>query len=278
MALNAQGILAVVTIVLYVPFLFLTFRLLRKYGLERAWLLLFIFSIIRTLGGILLVAAETIHPVVTGLYIGGYALEASGLSPLLLGTLGFLTIVGENAFDRIRRFFTLLHIVGIGALVLTIIGITNATSTSSSSQSTANTMRRAGVILFAALYAVLVLVTLSFWARANQIMKHRKSLLGAITIALPFLGVRTLYSLLSTFSSSSFAMIDSSTQTVNTSSLAKFNMFTGEWWIYLVMSILMEYACVIIYTTAGLRIPLNQDYKLGDVHGDEYPLYQQQPY
>ncbi|EGO02742.1 hypothetical protein SERLA73DRAFT_176093, partial [Serpula lacrymans var. lacrymans S7.3] len=244
MALDAQGKLAVVTVILYVPFLFLTGLLLRKYGVQRAWLLLLMFSIIRTVGGILLIAAETVQPTVIGLFIGGYALEASGLSPLLLGTLGFLTIASEHAFDGIKRVFNLLHLVGIGALVLTIIGIANATSSSSSSQSSANTMRRAGVLLFAALYIILIAVTLYFWSRANQLMKSRKSLLGAITFALPFLGVRTLYSVLSTFSSSSFGMLSSSTstqtQSVNTSDLAKFNMFTGEWWIYLVMSILME--------------------------------------
>ena len=48
---------------------------------------------VRIVGGALLVAAELVVPVVTGLYIGGYALEASGLSPLLLSTLGLLEIM-----------------------------------------------------------------------------------------------------------------------------------------------------------------------------------------
>jgi hypothetical protein len=94
--------------------------------------------------------------------------------------------------------------------------------------------------------------------------------LKAISIALPFLAIRTLYSVLSTFSSSSF---DATTTTQpNTSDLAKFNIFTGEWQIYLVMDMLMEYAIVIIYSVAGLVLPLNQDYKSPDSYQDEYPL------
>lgn len=53
---------------------------------------------VRIVGGALLVAAEEIRPAVTGLYIGGYSLEASGLSPLLLCTLALLHMT--SAFSR----------------------------------------------------------------------------------------------------------------------------------------------------------------------------------
>lgn len=110
MSLNTQGIISAVTIAIYVPIFFLAFRVSYRYGVrERGWLLLVIFSLskfqmsifdmiylqfsVRIVGGALLVAAELIVPAVTGLYIGGYALEASGLSPLLLSTLGLLEIM-----------------------------------------------------------------------------------------------------------------------------------------------------------------------------------------
>ncbi|KIJ68796.1 hypothetical protein HYDPIDRAFT_125815 [Hydnomerulius pinastri MD-312] len=273
MSLDTQGILAAVTIALYVPMFIFAFRVSYKYGgiKERGWFLLCLFTFIRILGGALLVAAELIRPAVTGLYIGGYALEASGLSPLLLATLGLLQMItqkpdGEKSHEL---FFMLLHLMGTGALVLTIIGIS---STSPSSQSTANTERRAGVLLFAALYIILVIVTVLQWLRRQRIMKYRKQLLLAVSIALPFLAVRALYSVLSTFSSSTF--ITTGATTPNTSDLAKFNMFSGEWQIYLVMEVLMEYAVVIVYTAAGTMLPLDQDYKLQET--DEYPLYQPQ--
>ena len=43
------------------------------------------------------------------------------------------------------------------------------------------------------------------------------------------------------------------------SSLSKFNASTGDWGIYLVMSVLTEYIVVLIYTSAGLRLPLKKD-------------------
>ncbi|KAF8446325.1 hypothetical protein L210DRAFT_3327686, partial [Boletus edulis BED1] len=239
MSLNAQGIISAVTIAIYIPIFLLAIRICSRYGIkQRGWLLLVIFSLIRIVGGALLVAAELIVPAVTGLYIGGYALEASGLSPLLLSTLGLLEIIteGPDGHKQPWRIFRILHVVGTIALILIIVGIS---STSPSSQSTANTERRVGVLLFAGLYIILIAVTVAQWANRLQLMKYRKQLLVAVTAALPFLAVRTLYSVLSTFSSSSFGA--TSTTTSNSDNpLAKFNQFTGEWQIYVIMEVVME--------------------------------------
>lgn len=218
----------------------------------------------------MLVAAEEVTPVNVSLYIGGYALESCGLSPLLVCTLGLLHSIFQtpDGFSSHNRQFRFLQILGAVALVLTIIGISNSSSDSSSSS--ANTIRRVGVILFAVLYIILVGICVFLWTQTRFIMRYRKQLLKAISIALLFLAIRTLYSVLSTFSSSSF-LVTSTTQP-NTSDLAKFNIFTGEWQIYLVMDMLMEYAIVIIYSVAGLVLPLNQDYKAPDLYQDEYPL------
>ncbi|KAG2046402.1 hypothetical protein BDR06DRAFT_191701 [Suillus hirtellus] len=272
MALDTQGILAAVTIAMYIPFLFVSIRLVMKYGMSRGdgWVLLLVFSIIRVLGGALLVAAEDITPANIGLYIGGYALESSGLSPLLLCTLGLLHSMFQtpDGFSRYNRQFRLLQILGMIALILTITGISNETGSSSSSGW--NTMRRVGVILFCALYIILVGICVYVWTQVGFVMRYRKQLLKAISIALPFLAIRTLYSVLSTFSSDSFSI--TGTTESNTSDLAKFNVLTGEWQIYLVMDMLMEYAVVIIYAVAGIMLPLNEDYKPADSYQDEYLL------
>ncbi|KAF9243750.1 hypothetical protein BU15DRAFT_71874 [Melanogaster broomeanus] len=255
MALDTQGILSAVTIAIYVPVIFFAFRIAYKYG-------------VRIVGGALLVAAELILPVVPGLYIGGYALEASGLSPLLLCTLGLLEMTTEGP-DGERKYslgFRILHLVGMAALALTIVGISTT-----SSQSASNTERRIGVLIFAALYIILVAGTVVQWMRRGRLMKYRKQLLLAISAALPFLAVRALYSVLSTFSSSTFITTTGTSTSSSDNALAKFNMFSGEWQIYLVMELLMEYAVVLIYTVAGTLLPLDQDYKLQQ--GDEYPLY-----
>ncbi|KAG2160199.1 uncharacterized protein EDB93DRAFT_45469 [Suillus bovinus] len=260
---------------MYVPFLFISIKLVVKYGLSRGdgWVLLLVFSIIRVLGGCLLVAAEEITPANTSLYIGGYALEASGLSPLLICTLGLLHSVFQtpDGFSRYNRPFRLLQLLGMVALILVIIGISDESSSSSSSSSSGNTMRRAGVILFCILYIILVGICIFLWTQIGSALRYRKQLLKAISIALPFLAIRTIYSVLSTFSSSSFAITTTGTTEANTGDLAKFNMFTGEWQIYLVMDMLMEYAIVIIYAVAGLVLPLNKDYSSTDSSQDEYP-------
>jgi hypothetical protein len=41
------------------------------------------------------------------------------------------------------------------------------------------------------------------------------------------------------------------TESPTNSSLLKFNISNGDWWIYLVMGLIMEYIVVLIYTTAG---------------------------
>jgi hypothetical protein len=275
MALDSHGVLAAVTIAMYVPFLLLSIKIVSKYGIARGdgWVFLLIFCIIRVLGGALLVAAEEITPVNTSLYIGGFALEASGLSPLLLCTLGLLHSIFRtpDGSPRHQRPFRLLQLLGTIALVLTIIGISDETSSTSGSSSSGNTMRRAGVILFAVLYIILVGVCLHQWTQIHSVMRYRKQLLKAISVALPFLAIRTLYSILSTFSSSTFSTSSTST-TSDTSDLAKFNLFTGEWQIYLVMDMLMEYAVVIIYSVAALVLPLNEDYKFAGSYQDQYPL------
>ncbi|KAG1834052.1 hypothetical protein DFJ58DRAFT_691567 [Suillus subalutaceus] len=278
MALDSHGVLAAVTIAMYVPFLLISIKIVSKYGMARGdgWILLLVFCIIRVLGGALLVAAEEVTPVNTSLYIGGYALEASGLSPLLLCTLGLLHSIFQTpeGLPRYQRIFRLLQLLGTIALILVIVGISDETSSSSSSNSSGNTMRRAGVILFAVLYIILVGICIHLWTKARFVLRYRKQLLVAISIALPFLAVRTIYSILSTFSSSSFSITSTSSTRANTGDLAKFNIFTGEWQIYLVMEMLMEYAIVIIYSIAAIMLPLNEDYKSPDLSQDdsEYPL------
>jgi hypothetical protein len=68
---------------------------------------------------------------------------------------------------------------------------------------------------------------------------------------LPFLGVRVVYSILSAYSGSPISTPTSST----TGSLSKFNIVNGEWQIYLVMGLVMEYIVVLVYVIAGTLIP-----------------------
>lgn len=97
-------------------------------------------------------------------------------------------------------------------------------------------------------------------------------LLKAITGSLPFLGIRVLYTVLSAFSPLGIPGV-----TEGSTSLAKFNSTHGTFGIYLFMSVIMEFVVIVIYVTAGLVIPLNDDYPVGQTASPEgttnLPLY-----
>jgi hypothetical protein len=108
--------------------------------------------------------------------------------------------------------------------------------------------------------AVLYVIYIHFYCFHYADTIHSQ-LLVAISSALPFLGIRVLYSVLSSYSGSPVPNAESPTN----SSLSKFNISNGDWWIYLVMGLIMEYIVVLIYTTAGTRIPLQDDYSDSDL-------------
>ena len=95
-------------------------------------------------------------------------------------------------------------------------------------------------------------------------------LLVLITIALPLIAVRMVYGALSVSSPEAAETLTTSLSTNigDRNGLAKFNMFTGDFRIYFVMDVLMECVVVIIYTVAGIKFPLDEDYRLTG----EYPF------
>lgn len=99
------------------------------------------------------------------------------------------------------------------------------------------------------------------YRRTLRDTKHCWQLLKGITFTLPFLFVRTLYSVLSSFAPFPATFVDG--QEVLTepsdSGLGRFSSFSSDWWIYLVMAIVMEYCAVLIYVTVGLITPLSKD-------------------
>jgi hypothetical protein len=155
------------------------------------------------------------------------------------------------------RVFRLLGLLATIALVLTIYGGTTSGSSNSADLSRGTTLRHVGSILFAILYVLLAAIHVLCWQRVHTLLRHRRTLLTGISLALPFLGVRMLYSVLSSFSGS---LVPSATSTPNNNSLSKFNIVAGDWRINLVMGLIMEFVVVVIYTTVGAKTPLQNDY------------------
>ena len=86
------------------------------------------------------------------------------------------------------------------------------------------------------------------------------------TFALPFLAVRVLYSILSAFAP--FPQFNAGGVIVATGGLEDFSSIAGKWQIYLVMSVLMEFAVALIYIGGGLFL-----LKKEDVHDNYVSTY-----
>lgn len=72
---------------------------------------------------------------------------------------------------------------------------------------------------------------------------HLSQLLFGITVALPFLGVRIAYAVMAAWSSSD---LDGKHLSSNPT-LAKMNPVTGDWVLYLVLSVIMEFIVAAMY-------------------------------
>lgn len=81
-------------------------------------------------------------------------------------------------------------------------------------------------------------------------------MLTAITVALVPLAVRLIYNILSAFSPAPTLSSGEIVSSNPSSSLAKFNSFSGSWQLYLVMFVLMELLVVLIYVIAGMMMPI----------------------
>ena len=85
---------------------------------------------------------------------------------------------------------------------------------------------------------------------------------------MPFIFVRTLYSVLSAFSPApTFGQGAATASSHN--SLSKFNSITGEWQLFLGMSIMMEFLVVIMYLGCGLLFPIPKDADYKVAAGEE---------
>lgn len=276
--LDARGIVDIVEIIVYIPLVALCIKLLSKFGFKReGWIFLLLLAIIRIAGGITGAIAEQQSKPSTTLEIVAVVLQTAGISPLLTASLGFLGTVKQNAFEDghfINKGLKLLGLLSHVAIALTIAGGVEIGEGQSSDGSidtgkikSGSNLKHIGVIMFVVQIVFTIAITLYMWSNSQRIMFHRRTLLKAVTGSLPFLVIRVLYTVLSAFAPLGNPGVDGGSP-----SLAKFNSSHGDFAIYLVMSVIMEFAVVIIYVTAGLIIPLKDDYSGGSDEGT-WPLY-----
>ncbi|KDR85289.1 hypothetical protein GALMADRAFT_234063 [Galerina marginata CBS 339.88] len=248
--LDTRGILAAAEIGFYAPIAVVTVILIFRYAFRRdaGWFFLFLFSITRMAEGALLVAGEML-PAKPILFNAAYIMDYAGLAPLLFSSLGFIGMAGQHTYSENPRVTTMLRLIGIlglGGLGLCIAGGVLG-GQAAANQNLATILRRAGVCVYAGIYVILFMAHIGTWTYRWHLRSYRRSLLFGISIALPFLGVRMAYAVLAAWSSLDLR----GTKLSSNPTLAKLNPVTGNWILYLVMSLIMEYVVAALYLFAS---------------------------
>ena len=190
-------------------------------------------------------------------------LGSVGISPLLLASFGIVSKMyyspfagcwigraehycrNRNSIPRSNiRVLTaeVLHLPNILALVLAIVGGTRLVSDSASKRSSGHKFSQAGIIIFLVVFIVYVGLCLLTTAAIHSVADGDKNMLYAVNLALPFIFVRILYSMLAVFltNQTTFAL-------VNGSAIAQLCMATIE-----------EMIVVVVYLGVGITAPVRK--------------------
>ncbi|KAJ5121847.1 hypothetical protein N7448_002978 [Penicillium atrosanguineum] len=274
---TTEGV-AIAELVVYIPVALCAIFVVVRHGFHRqlGWIYLVIFSGIRV-GGSVMEILSTKNPNNANDKEWATILQSVGLSPLLLSTLGLLKriidetserapsdptsggnlalqgfaassgIVGKlvsiytnkaTATSRRSKIIQLIQIPALIALILAISGGTDQASSNVSDQKSGKTETRAAIILFLVIY----LAACFFWVitvrdLGRMVSSQRRLFLGVL-LALPFIAVRLLYSLIVDFANN-----------------PKFSFVDGDPTIQLGMATIEEFIVVVMYTILGLMSP-----------------------
>ncbi|KAF5337230.1 hypothetical protein D9611_003452 [Ephemerocybe angulata] len=251
MPLDTFGKLAAAQIAFYVPIAGLTLFLTFRYALRRdaGWLFLAIFSLARVAGGAVLLAAQ-LTPANPTLFLVSYILQPGALALLLLSTIGFLGMAGQHTYSEIPRvtvFFRIFGILGLIGMGLTIAGCVLGSSVAPNSGSAGWILRRAGASVYGAVYIFLLLAFFGTFSYRWHLRSYRRNLLWGVGAALPFLGVRVAYGIMAAWSASDLL----GTKPSSNPTLAKMNPVTGDWLMFLVLGLVMEFVTCGLFMLAS---------------------------
>ncbi|EAW13262.1 uncharacterized protein ACLA_017090 [Aspergillus clavatus NRRL 1] len=208
MPLSYRNAVAVAEIVFYAPVFLIAVYLNLRHGWQRAygWFFLAIFSLARLIGASLQLATIQ-DPDNINLYIAAATLTSVGLSPLLLASLGFIARVRSSIHKSQTtqtgiptKALRLVEILTIVALILSIVGANSLPSGTFASgepqQVDLPSTMKTSIVLFILSYIAIAGLALYLWVYVRSIQPGETRLLVAVTLSLPFLAVRLLYSAL----------------------------------------------------------------------------------
>jgi hypothetical protein len=254
--------IAIAELCVYAPILLLTFIIVLRHGFKRqsGWIYLAIFCIVRIAGAALkILSAE--HPLSTDDAEWATILQSVGLSPLLLATLGLLKRITDLVTTRVLSERTSIAMNGtvgkIGSLIVLpsaaslrsriiqlsrvpiVLGlvfcIIGGTDTGDVKKGT--TFTKVGIVIFLVFYIVLAIIVTVTARDVSNVPRGEKRLYWVIVAAIPFLGVRLLWSLIAVFGHDK-----------------QFSITAGDPWVNFGMAIVEEFIIVSMYTVLGLTL------------------------
>ncbi|KAI5795721.1 hypothetical protein EDC01DRAFT_62671 [Geopyxis carbonaria] len=252
--LNDHGALDAAAIAFFAIFLVLAICNLvfvpRGYHREyTGWICIAAFCLIKITGNALTIHIQLTNSTSTSLLSVAGIFTNIALSPLLSAAIAFAnnaTNALPTPYPLFQRFMRLLQILLLVALILGVVAGTDIASAApdSSDANNAVTLLLASCALFMVAWSFLTLATV-FLLHSLHAAGNARTLIKAVALALPFLLVRVIYSLL----------VATHTSRANPSgTYNRFSAAGGELGWTLVMGFLMELGVVAILTTAGVSL------------------------
>lgn len=274
--LTETGIVSIISIAIYVPCLFLAAFLLTRHGFTRSggWIFVVLFTLIRVVGSALELSIDgdkNIQPNTeqANLNLASQILQSVGLVPLLSALMAFLGRIDDvcslyiHVTPQVQRALHTTQIPLYVGLILAIVGSVNSEEDLTKDHVyNVSSLTQAGQIIIllcwvtvAAVDAFLIARVRSFAHRGAQVETSpdprvrrpanpqrllpvpEEFLLAAVSVSLVLLFVRILYMLISVFANS-----------------ATFNLVTGSETARLCMSVIEEYAIVILLLAVGVTL------------------------
>ncbi|KAJ8520573.1 hypothetical protein ONZ45_g2630 [Pleurotus djamor] len=256
MPIDERGSIAAAMIAFYVPIAAITLGLMARYALRRdaGWMFLFIFSWLRIAEGALLVAGQLVTPTIPELIQTVYALDVGAFPFLYMATIGFLGLVGQHSFsesNRTIRWFRAIALLAAAGIAISIAGAVTSNDDDIDNQNTGLILRRVGAGIYAAVWIILFITHIICYTYRYHLRPERRPLLRGTTVALLLLGVRAAFSILNAWSSAD----ELGTRPSSNATLSRFNAATGDWVLWLVMALIMEYCAVVVYLLTSTVIP-----------------------
>ena len=255
MSLDSRAGVSIFELCIYFPSIVVSAIVCSRHGFGRnsGWIFILILCLVRIIGACCQLA--TYQSGSSGLLEAVIILDSIGISPMLLATLGLLSrwwvnfhtgIISNhsnmiNSVDATSNIssigfkathFRLLQVLITVGLILCIAGGTSITS--SAAVYNPPTTTKAGVVLYLIAFLALYVIAAVTTGNLSNAPSDSKRLVWAVIGAFPFILVRLIYSLISTFSNNS-----------------QFNLVTGSVVIHVFMAVLEEMAVVCIYLAAG---------------------------